>query len=70
MAFLMKYDEAYETIEVVIPEIKLVDETGVKLATHEKSNNVAYSYLMKACTKGPKTDLVVRTYKGDGLTAY
>ena len=63
MAFLMKYDGAYEAIQVAISEVELLKETEVRLATHGKGNNVAYSYLMEACTKGPETSLVARTYK-------
>ena len=39
MAFLMKYEGAYEAIQVVIPEIESPEETAVKLATHGKGNN-------------------------------
>ena len=55
MAFLMKYDGAYEAIQVVISTVELVKDTGVGCTTHGKGNNVAYSYLMEARTKGPDT---------------
>ena len=37
MAFLMKYDGAYEAIQVAIPEIGSAKETGIRLATHGKA---------------------------------
>ena len=58
MAFLMKYDGEYEANQVVVPAVESVEDTGVRLATHGKRNNVAYFYLMEACTKGPETSLV------------
>ena len=36
----------------------------MRLITNGKGNNVAYSYLMKACIKSPETSLVAKTYKG------
>ena len=59
----MKYEGAYEAIQVEIPEVELPEETTVRLATHGKGNNIAYSYLMEACTKGHETSLVARKYK-------
>ena len=53
MAFLMKYDGAYEVIQVFIPAIESAEEAGVGLATHGKSINVAYFYFIEACIKGP-----------------
>ena len=50
MAFLMKYEGAFDAIQVVILKIESAEETAVRLATHGKDNHVAYSYLMKACT--------------------
>ena len=60
MAFLLKYGGAYEAVQVAISEVESLEETGVKLATHGKDNNVAYSYLMEGCTKGPETSLVAK----------
>ena len=64
MAFLMKYDGAYEAIQFSFLQLNLVENTGVRLATHGKGNNALYFYLMEACTKGPETSLVARTFKG------
>ena len=64
MAFLMKYYGEYEGTQVFIPAIESAEETTVRLATHEKGNNVAYSYLMETCTEGLKTNVVARIYKG------
>ena len=43
IAFLMKYEGAYEAIQVVIPEVESVEETAVRLATHGKGNECAVS---------------------------
>ena len=45
MAFLMKYDGAHETIQVIIPAVESAENTEARLATNEKGNNVTYSYL-------------------------
>ena len=64
MAFLMKYEGAHEAIQIVMLAIKSAEKTAVRQITHGKRNNIAFSYLMEACTKGPETSLVPRTYKG------
>ena len=44
--------------------IESAEETEIRLVTHGKGNNIAYSYLMEICTKGPETSLVAKTFKG------
>ena len=43
--------QAYEAIQVAIPEVESAEETGVRLATHGKGNYVAYSHLMEHALK-------------------
>ena len=44
----MKYEGAYEAIQVAIPVIESAEETGVRLATYGIGNSVAYFYLIEA----------------------
>ena len=60
MAFLRNMMEQLRQFKLSLLQLNGPrSETTVRLATHEKGNNIVYFYLMEACTS-----LVAKTYKG------